>query len=57
MVMQAGLGLRREEIISYIRSVVPIIIQLRKIGGWRGVTEVYFNKMPNGKLEQILNRL
>ena len=49
MVMQAGLGLRREEIISYIRSVVPIIIQLRKIGGWRGVTEIYFNKMPEWK--------
>ena len=26
MVMQAGLGLRRDEIISYVKSVLPIVI-------------------------------
>lgn len=49
MVMQAGLGLKRDEIITYIKSVVPIIIQQRKIGGWRGTSEVYFSKMDEWK--------
>ena len=49
MVMQAGLGLKRDEIITYIKSVVPIIIQQRKIGGWRGTSEVYFSKMAEWK--------
>ena len=47
MVMQAGLGLRRDEIIAYIRSVLPIVIQQRKLGGWRGTSEVYFSKMAD----------
>jgi type IV secretion system protein VirB11 len=45
MVMQAGLGLKREEIIAYIKSVLPIVIQLIKIGGWRGTSAVYFSRM------------
>ncbi len=45
MVMQAGLGLKRDEIVAYIRSVLPIVIQQRKIGGWRGTSAVYFSKM------------
>lgn len=45
MVMQAGLGLRRDEIISYIRSVLPIVIQQTKRGGWRGTSAIYFSKM------------
>ena len=47
MVMQAGLGLRRDEIVAYIRSVLPIVIQQRKLGGWRGTSEVYFSKMAD----------
>jgi len=45
MVMQAGLGLRRDEIVGYIRSVLPIVIQQTKIGGWRGTSAVYFSKL------------
>jgi type IV secretion system protein VirB11 len=45
MVMQAGLGLKREEIIAYIRSVLPIVIQQTKIGGWRGTSAIYFARM------------
>lgn len=36
MVMQAGLGLRRDEIVAYIKAVLPIVIQQTKVGGWRG---------------------
>lgn len=45
MVMQAGLGLRRDEIVAYILSVLPIVIQQTKLGGWRGTSAVYFSKM------------
>ena len=55
MVMQAGLGLRREEIVHYIKSVLPIVIQQRKIGGWRGTSAVHFSRMAEwraGKAEK-----
>lgn len=47
MVMQAGLGLRREEIMGYVRSVIQAVIQLRRLpGGKRVVSEIYF---PHGR--------
>ena len=52
MVMQAGLGLKREEIVAYIRSVLPIVIQQRKIGGWRGTSAVYFSRMAEWLAER-----
>lgn len=52
MVMQSGLGLRKDEIIAYIRSVLPIVIQQKKIGGWRGTAEIYFSKMAEWREEQ-----
>lgn len=45
MVMQTGLGLRKDEIISYVKSVLPIVIQQSRIGGWRGTSEIYFSRM------------
>jgi type IV secretion system protein VirB11 len=45
MVMQAGLGLRRDEIVAYIQSVLPIVIQQTKVGGWRGTSTIYFSRM------------
>ncbi|MFY0053397.1 ATPase, T2SS/T4P/T4SS family, partial [Acinetobacter baumannii] len=44
MVMQAGLGLRREEIVAYIKSVLPIVIQQTKVGGWRGTSAIHFSR-------------
>ena len=44
MVMQAGLGLKRDEIVGYVKSVLPIVIQQTKRGGWRGTSAVYFSK-------------
>ena len=52
MVMQAGLGLRREEIVGYIKSVLPIVIQQQKIGGWRGTSAVYFSRMAEWREER-----
>ena len=49
MVMQAGLGLRKDEIIGYIKTVLPIVIQQSRIGGWRGTSAVWFNKMEEWK--------
>lgn len=43
MVMQAGLGLERSQILEYIQSIVNIVIQLKRgPGGARYVSEVYF---------------
>ncbi len=56
MVMQAGLGLRKAEIASYIRSVIPIIVQFRRMtGGERVMTHVEFSKMPIWLKEQGLD--
>ena len=52
MVMQAGLGLKREEIIAYIKTVLPIVIQLRKVGGWRGASAVHFARMAEWRQER-----
>lgn len=43
MVMQAGLGLAPSEILSYIRNVIDIIVQLKRgEGGKRFISEIYF---------------
>ena len=43
MVMQADLGLSRDEILEYIRSVVEVVVQLSRLpNGERIVSEVYF---------------
>ncbi len=41
MVMQAGLGLKHEEIMAYIRSVIDIVIQLKRTGGTRHVSDMW----------------
>ncbi|TGP21381.1 MULTISPECIES: P-type DNA transfer ATPase VirB11 [unclassified Mesorhizobium] len=44
MVLQSGLSAAypKADLISYIRSVIPIVIQLRRDGGRRGVSEIFF---------------
>ena len=44
MVMQSGLSAAypKADLISYIQSVIPIVIQLRREGGRRGVSEIVF---------------
>ena len=44
MVMQADLGLNREEIMSYISSIVDVVIQLKRIGGKRLLTDIWCPK-------------
>jgi type IV secretion system protein VirB11 len=44
MVMQANLGLARTEILTYVIAVVDIVVQLKRIGGQRQVTEIVFNR-------------
>lgn len=55
MVMQAGAGLRKDEIISYAKAVLPIVIQQSRIGGWRGTSEIYFSAMAAWKAEKRLS--
>ena len=44
MVQQSGLsaGYARQDLMAYIRMVIPIVIQLRRDGGKRGVSEIFF---------------
>ena len=45
MVLQAEMGLGREEIMAYVKSVVEVVIQLKRTpGGQRVVSEIYFPK-------------
>ena len=49
MVMQSGLGLRRDEIQEYIRSVVEVVVQLTRLpNGQRIVSEIYFAHAGEG---------
>ncbi len=48
MVMQAGLGMTPSEINSYIRTVVDIVVQLKRGGkGRRYISEIYFRPLHN----------
>ncbi|NIJ34975.1 P-type DNA transfer ATPase VirB11 [Sphingomonas oligoaromativorans] len=40
MVMQAGLGLSREETIGYSRSLIDVIVQLGRVDGERRITDI-----------------
>ena len=43
MVLQAEMGLGRQEIMAYVKSVVDVVIQLKRTtGGQRIVSEIYF---------------
>ncbi len=44
MMQQSGMsaGYSKQDLMSYIQMVIPIVIQLRREGGKRGVSEIYF---------------
>ncbi|MCM2294712.1 P-type DNA transfer ATPase VirB11 [Allorhizobium sp. BGMRC 0089] len=44
MMMQSGAAptLTRDDLIRYIKSAIPIVIQLTRNGGHRGLSEIYF---------------
>lgn len=47
MVMQAGLGMPPAEVKQYILQVVDIVIQLKRTGKVRHISEIYFKKHNN----------
>lgn len=44
LIVNAGVRMERDDILSYIRSIIPIVVQLKKsdAAGGRGVSEIYF---------------
>ena len=42
MVMQANLGLTHDQIMAYISSIIDVVIQLKRIGGKRTISEIWF---------------
>ena len=41
MVMQADLGLSREEILNYTTSIIDVVIQLKRVGGKRILSDIW----------------
>lgn len=48
MVMQAGLGMPPAEVKDYIRQVVDVVIQLKRTGKVRHISEIYFKGRKTG---------
>lgn len=46
MVAQSGMssGYSKADLIAYIQNVIPVVIQLRRDGGRRGVSEIFFSR-------------
>lgn len=44
MVMQAGIGLSRQDVIEYARFVVDIVVQLERHAGMRGISSIVMTK-------------
>lgn len=44
MVLQANLGMERPQILEYIRSIIPIVVQLKRKRGRRFVSELYYQE-------------
>lgn len=44
MVMQANLGLTHDQIMAYISSIIDVVIQLKRIGGKRIISEIWYPK-------------
>jgi len=44
MVMQADLGMEHAQIMSYIKSIIDVIIQWRRIGGKREISGIWFKE-------------
>ncbi|MGZ7870447.1 P-type DNA transfer ATPase VirB11 (plasmid) [Methylobacterium radiotolerans] len=54
MVMQAGVNLGKAEIVDYVRSVVPIVIQQTRVGGWRGTSAIHFDRMAEWRARRAV---
>lgn len=48
MMMQGGMssGYSKQDLMSYIQMVIPVVIQLRRDGGKRGVSEISYARAP-----------
>jgi len=44
MVMQSGHNLTHEQIMAYIKSIVDVVIQLKRVGGKRIVSDIWYPK-------------
>lgn len=46
MVMQSGVDLTQEQLLSYLEETIPLVVQLaRGVGGKRYVSDIHFSKM------------
>lgn len=60
--MQANLGLDRLQILEYVRTIIPIVVQLKRDAqGGRVVSEIFYRPVPSKTassigVERILRR-
>ena len=55
LIVNAGVRMERDDILKYIRSIIPIVVQLRKGDETvsRGVSEIYFRDEVNEDGEKV----
>jgi type IV secretion system protein VirB11 len=55
LIVNAGVRMDRDDILKYIRSIIPIVVQLRKGDETtsRGVSEIYFRDEVNEDGEKV----
>ncbi|MFA1676888.1 P-type DNA transfer ATPase VirB11 [Rhizobium mongolense] len=58
LVLNSNVRMERADIISYIRSIIPIVVQLKKsdAAGGRGVSEIYFADEVDGNGKRVHGR-
>lgn len=42
MVMQANLGLNHDQIMTYVSSIIDVVIQMKRVGGRRFISEIWY---------------
>lgn len=47
MVMETGVGLSKPEVLDYLRSVIPIVVQIGRVDGRRRITDILFTVDEN----------
>ncbi len=51
-VLMSGANLSKEQVVAYIRQVLPVVVQLKREGGVRRWSEIYFARFAEWKRRQ-----
>ena len=51
-VLMSGANLSKEQVVAYIRQVLPVVVQLKREGGVRRWSEIYFARYAEWRRRQ-----